>query len=194
MALYTALVIPYIFAFPPETTEWFKTEISIDIFFTMDLIKTFLTAYETKDHYIEVRFKQIALNYIFRGSFVCDFICWIPFYLFEFVLPVDEFGHEYDMIMRIVRIIKVLRLFKVLEISKVAQILKKLKYIPKYLRTLNPNMGTKKLLKGATLTILLAHFASCIWFFSARLDNFKPDTWVVRKEIVDEHPWYQYLF
>ena len=34
---------------------------------------------------------------------------------------------------------------------------------------------------------------TCFWFLSAKFDDFSPDTWVVRKGIIDESPWYQYL-
>lgn len=39
---------------------------------------------------------------------------------------------------------------------------------------------------GSLITMLICiHIMSCFWYFSARLDNFNPDTWVVRGGYAD---------
>ena len=36
------------------------------------------------------------------------------------------------------------------------------------------------------MVIVLTHFVACIWYFSSKLDDFGPDTWVVRYGLQDK--------
>ena len=40
--------------------------------------------------------------------------------------------------------------------------------------------------------VFLTHVSACFWFLQAKLDNFEPDTWPVRKGLVDEDMLIQY--
>lgn len=33
--------------------------------------------------------------------------------------------------------------------------------------------------------LLLTHLFACLWFFAAKIDDFGPDTWVYRKNLLD---------
>ncbi len=35
-------------------------------------------------------------------------------------------------------------------------------------------------------SVILTHLFACFWFMTSKFDDFNPDTWVVRKKIVDE--------
>ena len=35
------------------------------------------------------------------------------------------------------------------------------------------------------ITLLMAHFTACMWYFVARLEGFGPDSWVVRNDMQD---------
>ena len=52
--------------------------IVIDVFFLIDLILTFLTAYHTDDFETEDDYKVIAYNYL-TGWFLIDLLAIIPF-------------------------------------------------------------------------------------------------------------------
>ena len=47
------------------------------------------------------------------------------------------------------------------------------------------NYGVAQLIKVFVLVLFANHIMACIWFYSARLNNFDPDTWVFRFNYVD---------
>jgi hypothetical protein len=58
---------------------------------------------------------------------------------------------------------------------------------------INMNVGVVKMLMVAVSVLFLVHLMGCFWFLIARLDNFNPETWVIRKGYIDEEPGIQYL-
>ena len=40
----------------------------------------------------------------------------------------------------------------------------------------------------------IAHFYACLWYFLAKLENFNPDTWVMRQGIIDQNNTHKYIF
>lgn len=42
--------------------------------------------------------------------------------------------------------------------------------------------------------LLLTHVFACIWFLSAKFDNFSEDTWVYRKGLAKSPPFDQYIY
>ena len=87
--LYIASVSPYRLAFASDSLEsgeqtsgwsifFAGVEIFIDVFFSLDIIINFFTAYERIDGRIEVGMKRIAINYL-TGFFIFDFLATFPF-------------------------------------------------------------------------------------------------------------------
>jgi hypothetical protein len=79
MLIYTACFVPYRTAFlekvQPEITQ---LENVIDSLYILDFLLAFVMAFEDRDKKLEVRLKQIAINYL-RTWFLIDLICCIPF-------------------------------------------------------------------------------------------------------------------
>lgn len=86
---YIASISPFRLAFADDfnarngqTTGWSiffaGVEVSIDIFFSLDIIINFFTAYERFDGRIELDLKRIAINYL-TGFFIFDFLATFPF-------------------------------------------------------------------------------------------------------------------
>ena len=36
--------------------------------------------------------------------------------------------------------------------------------------------------------MLLTHISACLWFLTAKFNNFSPDTWVAREDLLDREP------
>jgi hypothetical protein len=51
-----------------------------------------------------------------------------------------------------------------------------------------------RLMRSMFIVLIMAHFIACMWYFSAKLDNFEPDTWVVRNELQDKDNGTLYMF
>ena len=46
---------------------------------------------------------------------------------------------------------------------------------------------------GVVVTVVfLTHLAGCFWFLQAKLDDMEPNTWPVRKGLIDEGMMMQY--
>ena len=55
------------------------------------------------------------------------------------------------------------------------------------------NEGLARLLKFIFSILLLVHIVGCLWFFTAKLYNFREDTWVKQYKIEDKSEIFQYL-
>jgi hyperpolarization activated cyclic nucleotide-gated potassium channel 2 len=44
----------------------------------------------------------------------------------------------------------------------------------------------RKIIQIFFLWLVCQHIVSCFWYFAAKLDNFSPNTWVVRNEMSDD--------
>jgi hypothetical protein len=58
---------------------------------------------------------------------------------------------------------------------------------------INMNVGVFKMLMVAVSVLFLVHLMGCFWFLQAKLDSFNPNTWVIRKNYMDDPHSLQYL-
>ena len=47
------------------------------------------------------------------------------------------------------------------------------------------NVQFMRLIRFGITTLAIVHLIGCLWFFTAKLEGFTPDTWVVRYEMLD---------
>jgi len=78
-----------------------------------------------------------------------------------------------------------LRIVRLLKMMKVA---KQNKSFQRYLRKLNMNSANIRMIQGMFALIVLTHLFACFWFLTGKFNDFVPQSWVVRKELVDEPP------
>lgn len=57
----------------------------------------------------------------------------------------------------------------------------------------NYYIGIYKLFKFIISVCMCVHIMGCFWFFTAKLENFTPETWVVKYGYYDESEGTQYL-
>jgi hypothetical protein len=48
------------------------------------------------------------------------------------------------------------------------------------------NVGIVKMITVTVSVFFIVHLMGCFWFMQAKLDDFNPDTWVVRLDYIDE--------
>jgi len=53
--------------------------------------------------------------------------------------------------------------------------------------------GATQIMGVCVTVFFMTHIVASFWFFIAKLDDFNPDTWVVRKGVVDDDWKMQYL-
>ena len=191
--MYTATVVPYRTAFEEDTMDgWFYIGILFDTLFIIDLFINFMSAIEINDEEVDIRFKSIAKSYI-KGWFFLDVIACIPFQLIELIFTTGEAAGGYNKLLRLARLPRLYRLLRILRLFKMTKIFKNNKNLQGLIRIIKMNTAIMKLIKVLAATILVIHLMTCFWFLFAKLEDFHPETWVVRVGILDERPWYQYL-
>ena len=81
MAIWNCIETPFDISFePPSSVVIVIINYAIDLFFYIDIIVAFRTSYLTFDGQEVKEWKQIAINYIFRGTFFLDLLSVLPFY------------------------------------------------------------------------------------------------------------------
>ena len=55
------------------------------------------------------------------------------------------------------------------------------------------NNGILRMMKVAGSVCFLVHLMACFWYLLAKLENFGPDTWVVRSGLIDDDYLTKYL-
>ena len=186
--LYTAIVDPFVMSFM-VSEKWdalFLIDTCIDFTFMLDLSFTFNTAFYSQENQLIFSRKQIFMNYL-KGWLLLDMASSIPFGLLEaFLMPSNNSATKLVRISRLRNIPKLLRLSRLIKIAKNLSALQDLDMI------ISMNQRFLRFLKVVLGVILCLHVASCMWFLTARMDDFTPETWVVRFGYLDQSIWIQY--
>ena len=187
--LYTAIVDPFVLSYL-NTTVWdtlFIIGVVFDMAFLLDMIFTFNTAYYDEDNQIIGTRKKIALKYL-KSWFILDISSSVPFSLLEaFVLPTGNNAT------RLVRITRLRNIPKLMRLSRLVKIAKNLSYLQDIDFIISMNQRLLRFLKVIMMIILCLHVSACLWHLTAKMDNFSPDTWVVRFGYIDSDHWNKYL-
>ena len=171
--IYTCTVMPWVLAFEVNSNSgpWLYLDIVIDSIFFFDILVTSNLAYQDKERNYVYNRREILKNYA-KGMLIFDILAIFPFnYLTNSTNRVNTY-------FKVLRLTRLLRLVKALKLNKILESLtggKEATY-----------MAVNRLIICLVLILLLIHFTSCIWNFSARLDNYNPKTWIVRKHNQDK--------
>jgi len=193
--IYVAVVSPYRMAFMEDVffDGLTTTDLVLNGLFLADMLINFNSAYIREDGSIEDHRWQIAKTY-FASWFLIDLISSIPYNVIELAIASDDGeGSGYNSAMRLARLPRLYRLFRLVKVFKALGHYRNVAYMEKVQDCLQINSRLVKLAKFLIIVFFCVHFMGCLWFFSARLSDFEPDSWVVRCNFLDESTGYQYL-
>ena len=173
--LYDSIFIPIRVAFENLNDMWpaqVYLETFVDVFFIIDCVSYFFTAYVAKDGKLEVRVAFIVPNYL-KTSFLFNFVCSFPFEVIEAVINSPDTNLEVFGILRILRIARLLRVVgRLSRFSKIAE-------------TLVGNIRYTRwglLMRIVTVfmfVVFLLHFIACYWLFVVTgWERDGPDNWL----------------
>jgi hyperpolarization activated cyclic nucleotide-gated potassium channel 2 len=103
------------------------------------------------------------VNYL-TGMMVIDIVTVFPFWAFD-----QSRSNRFFRLLRIARLIKILRASKFLAIVRNVGRSSKTFYIVAFFRL---NKGIMRLAFFVLVVLILSHFAACIWFWMARMNEF----------------------
>ena len=84
---------------------------------------------------------------------------------------------------KMLRLVRLPRLYRLVRISRIFKMFKSKgnsEQMERLQEFLNLKQSTQKILTSLFTALLCLHLISCFWYFSAKLDGFAPETWVVR--------------
>lgn len=122
--IFSCMVTPYRLAFNKEDPyEWVVINIFIDIFFGIDIILSFISAYYTEEYELIESRRMIAKNYIL-GWFSIDVFAILPFDLIMAWVRGDKVEGPSSNVNDMIRLARLGRLYKVIRLLKILRILK----------------------------------------------------------------------
>eukprot|EP00359_Climacostomum_virens_P000024 CAMPEP_0204896630 /NCGR_PEP_ID=MMETSP1397-20131031/275_1 /ASSEMBLY_ACC=CAM_ASM_000891 /TAXON_ID=49980 /ORGANISM="Climacostomum Climacostomum virens, Strain Stock W-24" /LENGTH=636 /DNA_ID=CAMNT_0052064271 /DNA_START=244 /DNA_END=2154 /DNA_ORIENTATION=+ len=192
LLLYTVTIMPFTMAFydiKPYSTWWYF-DVFVDFTFVLDFLINFNTGFYDSEGELVLNRNAIARNYASSWLFL-DFFATFPCVVSNF-LSDNEVG-DYNWLIRLAR---TPRLYRVLRISRLLKIMKNYKstvLIERLQDLLKINIAIFRAMTFTILMMIVIHNISCFWYYSAKVDGFNPDTWVVRNHLTEEDTGTLYL-
>ena len=167
--------MPVRVGFLDETTGWIIHDIILDSMFLVDIVLTFLTAFESEAGVIVDQPRAIAANYVVSPWFTIDFLSTFPFDLvFNAILDDGGGGGSVDVCrgggsgfsaVKLLRTVRLVRLAKVMRVLKLQRMLRSLQ------RTLHANPAVMQLVIIFAFILFFTHLMGCMWFFTTKIDE-----------------------
>ena len=169
------------YGFKPNSAET-TLELIIDIIFVLDIVINFNLAYFDHDNKLIVNRKKIFWQYV-KTRFLFD--CFTAFPFGFFIKSIDERDIPRRYLFR-----HFPKLFRWIGIRKKLKYLYFIKYFDQF--TLK-HKSTYELIALSTLVLMGLHIIACLFFLSARYEDFSSETWVMKCNILDFYVYEQYL-
>lgn len=182
--LYAAIVSPLTMAFNDSNTldAWELVDLFIDFFFFLDLIVNSTSAYIDCNSNLVTDRKKILLNYL-KSWFIIDLLSCIPFSMIAVITQ-----NKSNQTNRFFRFIRLPRLYKLLRMSRLLKMLNgnsNSEVAIKIQDFLSIKQSATRFISSIATILIAVHIIACMWYFSSKLDDFNPDTWVVRYNYSD---------
>lgn len=160
LLIVTCIATPFIISFYAQTS--LKQKIFnwiIDIFFLIDIIFNFNTAFTNDDFIVIDDRKIISIEYL-KSWFWIDLLS---------ILPFEQFVGSSGNINEVVRLARIGRLYKLIKLTKLLRVLKIVKERSKFLKYVQDMIklgyGFERLLIFVLVFLLICHIVSCLWVF-----------------------------
>ena len=196
LLIYTATVMPFAMAF--LTSEpwdfWYTSDLLLDVFFFFDLVVNCLTSYEDIEGKLVRSRCKIFKRYL-KSWFFIDLIACFPINLLlsEDSASGGEASGDFNSLLRLLRLPRLYRLLRITRILKMFNHYRSSELIEQFIDYFSIKNTALKTLKTFVTILLVVHLLSCFWYFTARLNGFSPNSWVVAAGIMDESLFIKYL-
>ena len=184
LLLYTAIIMPYNFAFIEENNydSWWWLDSIINVLFFIDIIiNCFLAYYDDYGYLIYSHFKILG-NY-FKTWMIIDLIGCVP--LDYFVNSGSNKG--YNKLLRLIRLPRLYKLIKIPKNRKPDENRNKL--LTKILTVFKFKQSISRLIKVFISVIICIHISACFWRFLPKLKDYSPDTWLFSGGYLNENQY-----
>ena len=184
LVVVSTIITPWRLAFieDDDTVLWIVIDSIIDLFFLIDIFINFFTVYTNHQEDYVINRKKIFLNYLF-GWFIFDITA---------IIPINYFFSQEEGVSDLARLARLPRLYKLV---KIFRIVKQSSKIRKYVAdSLKISLVEERVLSFTFFIIIITHVLAWMWYFTARWDDFDPDTWVAKTGYLDESDFRKYMY
>lgn len=192
--LYTATVTPFLLAFITnrDFDVWFFIDIFLSVVFTLDLIFTLNTAYQDFDGILVTNRLEIFKNYL-KGWFFIDFVACIPFDLIISFISPESQRASYNTLSKLIRLKNFPRLFRLSKLLVYFKDNENFPFLDNIYYFFSLSTSIIKFLNTFFTILISLHIISCLWYFTAKFDDFGPDTWIYRHNLFDLSTYEYYI-
>ena len=163
---YVLVAVPYRIGFEKEVgllSFWFFVDLTIDLYFIIDIYVSFRTAFYTKQGELEYRKQAISRNYI-RSWLPLDFVSCLPVNYVTYLPGVNTSGSGYKA-NKGFRMLRLLRLLKLLRLARFNRI------IARYEQEFHSLMNQLKIGKLIFIIVAIGHLLCCGWYWVGTLEH-----------------------
>ena len=183
--IYTAFITSFTMAFIESNTldYWEFIDLVLDFIYFVDFLINLNSAYFDPNGNLVVNRKKILIEY-FKGWMIIDILSFIPFSLIG-----RESGAETTNANRYVRFFRLPRLYKLFRMSRLLKLLNSKnthEVIVKMQDYFSIKHSATRLFSSIMSIIISVHIISCLWFYTSKIDEFSPNTWVIRYNFQDK--------
>ena len=155
--IYICIVLPYRVAFLEDEDGWMIPDIILDVFFFLEIVISFFTAYNDENDTLIVSHKRICSNYL-KTWFIFDFLSAFPF---ENVL----FDIKYSKLIKLSRLPRLYRLIRIIKLMKMLRVFKEHQKIVQPVLMMGP--GVQRLVFSLISLAFFCHIMCAVWYLAA---------------------------
>lgn len=190
LIIYSLTYMEYLICILNRFELWsapFILEYLVELFFLVDIIIIFFTAYEVKGTLIKQN-KKIMIRYL-KTWFIVDLLGVFPFEFFYYDYKDINYhylpNYSFHRLIRIIRFTRIYDILAYFENSKTVNSIVKIPFVEVLIKKLKMNAAIKRLINILLIIFCLSHIFACLWYYSAHLVGINENTWVRKIELAD---------
>lgn len=192
LLFYSIIFVPVKVSFYDESSNsmliW---DFIVDGSFGLDIVFTFFTGIERKDHSIETDLNLIAKDYL-KLWFWIDLMSTMPVGIFELnffqeylarTSGTNSNNPRFIKLLRLARLPRLYRILRIFRIFKMMSFIRNNSTIKKFNEFLRLSPGITTIFTVIAGVFYLSHLVACFWFLVAKITDFPDDCWVRRQQL-----------
>lgn len=157
----------------------FIIDLIIDLSFFLDVILNCFTGFYDNEGALHMGNKEIIKKYL-STWFILDLTAGFPSGILDLSMGDNQSFSNYDNLLKIVKIRSIGRLLKVTRAVKFFKISQKDTFFTMIQSYLQLSFTVRRALTTILSILISIHIFGCVFYFSCVVNEFSPDTWVVR--------------
>ena len=182
--LYTAFITSFTMSFldSSDLDTWEIIDLVLDFFYFLDFLINCNSAYLDSSGDLVSSRRKILITYL-KSWMIVDILSFIPFSVIG--IATDSGTQQTNKFVRFVKLPRLYKLFRMTRLLKLLNSQKTQDVFVKMQDFLSIKHSATRFFISITSIIISVHISSCLWYFTAKIYEFSPDTWVMRYNYQD---------